>query len=273
MKKIKFYNNRFSFMEKPLLILSVLSIPIYALKLFDIENTDLIYTAVTVIIVLSALFLNVKNLKKVKIVLFILVLSAIFFIFCYDKIVLFLADYSKDSPLKFGIINTLFNTFGLNDYQNYIDFTGYGGSHLINNEIVSGAVNIFKNNPGSKIVSQFLTARFLLIFSLFGFAASMGRKNIIIIIIAVIAVITGNCAALLLALLFLVPVYYLLVLISSFACSFVSSAVGIKLGFFHSASVFELLVHNDNKIYALIICVFVFCLSYYLARLVEERVE
>ena len=51
-------------MEKPLLILSVLSITIYALKLFDIENTDLIYTAVTVIIVLSALFLNVKNLKK-----------------------------------------------------------------------------------------------------------------------------------------------------------------------------------------------------------------
>ena len=101
----------------------------------------------------------------------------------------------------------------------------------------------------------------------------MGRKNIIIIIIAVIAVITGNCTALLLAFLFLVPVYYLLVLISSFACSFVSSAVGIKLGFFHSPSVFELLVHNDNKIYALIICVFVFCLSYYLARLVKERVE
>lgn len=273
MKKIKFYNNRFSFMEKPLLILSLLSIPIYILKLFDIENTDLIYTAVTAIIVLSALFLNIKNQKKVKIILLGLVSSAIIFIFCYDKTVLFLADYSKNSPMKFSIINTLFNTFGFYDYQNFIDFTGYGGSHLMNNEIVCGAINIFINNPASKVVSQFLTARCLLIYSLSGFAVSLGRKNMNIMIIAAIAIITGNYTVLLLAFLFLVPVYYLLVLISSFICSFVSSAVGIKLGFYRSPSIFELLIHNDNKIYALVICVFVFCLSYYLARLVKERVE
>lgn len=273
MKKIKFYNNRFSFMEKPLLILSVLSIPIYALKLFNIENSDLIYTALTLIIVLSVLFLNVKNLKKVKIVLLILVLSAILFIFCYDKIVLFLADYSKNSPMKFSIINTIFNTFGFYDYQNFIDFTGYGGSYLINNEIVCGAINIFKNNPDSKVVSQFLTARFLLIYSLSGFAVSLGRKNMNIMIIAAVAIITGNYTVLLLAFLFLVPVYYLLVLISSFICSFVSSVVGIKLGFYYSPSVFELLIHNDNKIYSLFICIFVLCLSYYLARLVKEKFE
>lgn len=260
-------------MEKPLLILSVLSIPIYVLKFFDIENTDLIYTAFTIIIVLSALFLNVKNQKKVKIILIVLVLSAMIFIFCYDKIVLFLVDYSKSSPLKFSIINILFNTCGLNDYQNLIDFTGYGGSYLINEKIVCGAVNIFKNNPLSKVVSQFLTDRFLLVFSLSGFAFSLGRKNINILLIAVVALITGNYTALLLSFLFLVPVYFLLGLISSFVCSFISSVIGIKLGFYHSPSVFELLVYNDSKIYALVICVFVFCLSYYLARLVKERVE
>lgn len=260
-------------MEKPLLILSVLSIPVYVLKLFSVDNADIIYTAVTVIIVLSAIFANVKNQKKVKIILFVLILSVIIFIFCYDKIVIFLADYSKNSPLKFSIINTLFNTFGFYNYRNYIDFTGYGGAYLINNEIVCGAVNIFKNSPSSKVVSLFLTSRFLLVFSLSGFAVSLRKKNINIMIIAAVAIITGNCTALLLIFLFLVPVYYLLVLISSFACSFVSSAVGIKLGFYHSPSVFELLIHNDNKIYALVICIFVFCLSYYLARLVKERVE
>lgn len=273
MKKIKFYNNRFSFIEKPLLILSLLSITAYIFKLFDINNVDIIYTAITIIIVLSALFSNIRNQKQVKIILLILILSATIFIFFYNKFVLLIADYSKSSSFKFSIINTLFNTFGFYDYQNLIDFTGYGGSYLINKEIVCGAVNIFKNNPDSKVVSQFLTARFLLVFSLLGFAVSLGRKNINIIIIAVIAIITGNFTPLLLVFLFILPLYYLLVLISSFFCSFVSSVVGIKLGFYYSPSIFELLIHNDNKIYAFVICVFAFCISYYLARLVKEKVE
>lgn len=273
MKKIQFYNNNFSFFEKPLLILSFLSIPIYVLKLFSVENSDLFFTGLTVITVLSALFLNFRQAKKVKILGLILIAVIVIFVCFYDEILLRILNFSKDNSLKFSTINIVSNTLGFYDFQNYVDFTGFGGSFITNGEIISGAVNIFKNNPESKVVSEFLTARFLLTFSLSGFAFSLIKENKNLLIISLIAIITGNLTPLLLLFLFILPIFYFLSLISSFACGFISSVLSIKSGFYHSPSVFELLICNENKIYSLAVCVFAFCISYYLARLVKERVE
>jgi len=273
MKKLKLKNCRLEFMIKPILVLSVISIPVYVMKLLKIETADMFFSAMVFAAVIFSLIYNFRERKKIFFVIAAALILIIFYISFYDNVINILIKISNKSAIKFGIINTAFNTFGLYDFQNFADYTSFGGSFFISNKIVCGAVNIFKANPESGVVSQFLTARFLLLFSLCGIAFSIGRKNINICLIAIISLLTGNYTALLLLFAFVYPVYYLLILIASFACSFTASAVSIKLGFFCAPSIFELFIHNSNRVYAVVVCVLVFSVSYYFASLVKEKLK
>lgn len=260
-------------MIKPILILSVISIPVYIMKLFKIEIADMLFSVIVFAFLTFSLIYNFKEKKKIISVIAAALILIVLYISFYDNIVNILMKFSSESAVKFGMINTIFNTFGLYDFQNFADYTSYGGSFFINNKIVCGAVNVFKSNPESRVVSQFLTSRFLLLFSLCGIAFSIGRKNINICLIVLFSLLTGNYTALLLLFAFAYPVYYLLILIASFACSFVASAVSIRLGFICAPSIFELLIHNSNKVYAVVVCVLVFSVSYYFASLVKEKLK
>ena len=271
MKKLKIKNDRFDFMVKPLMLLSLFSIIIYVLKLFGIEDADTLYSAAVFITVVFVFMKNTKSIKQARLFITLTILFIIIYICFYDSIVKVLIEFAKNSAIKFSMINTIFNTVGLYDFQNLADTASYGGSFLINSQIVNGAVNIFKMNSASKVISQFLTYRFLFLFSLVGILLSIGRRNINICFIVLAACLTGNYTAILLLLLFVFPVYYLIALISSFACCFISSVIGIKFGFLCSPSVFELFIHNENKIYAVVVCVLVLCVSYYSASLVKEK--
>lgn len=273
MKKIKMKNYNFGFMIKPLLILSILSIPIYVMKLFEIKNADILYSAAVFIIIVLSLMLNIKNTKTLKLFIVMIFFLIIAYICFYDKTVLLFINFCKNSAVKFGMMNTIFNTFGLYDFQNFADYSSYGGSFYMNQEIVNGSVNAFKMNPLSSVVSQFLTSRYLLLFSLSGIALAEHHKNLNCWLIVMISLLTGSPTALLLLLLFIHPVNYLLSLIAAFVCCFVSSAVGIKFGFLYAPSVFELLLQNENKIYSMVVCMLFFCISYYSARLVNEKLK
>lgn len=273
MKKINLKNYSLDFMINPLFLLSLLSVPVYAFKLFGVENMDIIYSSAVFSIVVFALFYNIKDIKKIKILFILIVILLILYICFYDKLIEMLISFAGKSAVKFGMINTIFNSFGLYDFQNLADNTSYGGSFLISGRIVNGAVNAFKLNSCISSVSQFLSARFLLIFSLSGILLALGGKNIKVCLAVLVAVFTGNYTVLLLLLVFQFPVHYLLSLIASFACSFVSYAVDLKLGFICSPSVFELLIHNTNRVYSVVVCIFVFCISYYAASLAKDKLK
>ncbi len=271
MKRMKWKNNSLEFMIKPILFLSVISIVFYILKLIGAPNADNLYSASVIIIVLSALFCNIKNKRKTLIILLLFVFLITVYIFFYDKIVKMLIQFSSGSAVKFSMINTIFNTFGFFDFQNYADYTSYGGSVIIDNDIVNGAVNIFMHNKSSKAVSQFLTSRFLMNFSVCAIAFAVGRKNFLICLIALISLFTGCLTPLLLLFVCVFPVCYLISLLASFASGLISFVIGIKFGFVCSPSIFELFIHNSNRIYSLVVCVLVFCVSYYFASLVKEK--
>lgn len=272
MKKIKFYNNQFEYLKKALMFLSVTSILFYVLKLFGIDGLDRIFSAVVYITILSAVFINHKSSKKIKIMLLFIAIGIIVYLLFYDKLVIFSADFAKGNTLRFNIINLIYKTLGLNDFENYFDFTGYGGSYFINNQIVNGAVNIFKLNPESKVISQYITTRYLLIYSIFGMSVAVGKDDKFLILTALISVITGNVSLILLSILLFYPLLYLITIVYCFVFAFLSSIVGLKIGFMCSPSLFELIFNNSNIIYSLLICLFVFCLSYYFARLVKEKI-
>lgn len=271
MKKMKWKNDSLEFMIKPILLLSVISIVFYILKLIGAENTDNLYSASVIIIVFSALFCNMKNKKKTFILFLLLAFLITIYICFYDKIVKMLIQFSSGSAVKFSMINTIFSTFAFFDFQNYVDYTSYGGSVIIDNEIVNGAVNIFMHNQSSKFVSRFLTSRFLMNFSVSAIAFAVGRKDIKICIITLISLLTGCLTPLLLLFFCVFPVCYLMSLLVSFASGLISSVIGIKFGFICSPSIFELFIHNSNRIYVLVVCVLVFCVSYYSACLVKEK--
>jgi len=273
MKKINLKNKSLNFMLNPLFLLSVLSVPVYILRLLGVENADTVYSAAVFVIVVFALFYNIGDVKKFKILFTVMLVLLIVYICFYDKLTDLLIKFSEKSAVRFGMLNTIFNTFGLYDFQNLADGTSHGGSFLINGKIVNGAVEAFKQNSFASGVSQFLTARFLLLFSLCGILLALGGKNIKICIAVLFAVLTGNYTVLLLFLAFLFPVHYLLSLIASFACSFVAAAMDLKFGFYCAPSAFELFIHNSNRIYSAVLCVFVFCISFYSASLAKEKLK
>ncbi len=147
MKKLKLKNRRLEFMIKPILVLSVISIPVYIMKLFKIEIADVLFSAIVFAAVIFSLIYNFKEKKKIVTVIAAALILIILYISFYNNIVNILIKFSSESAIKFGMINTIFNTFGLYDSQNFVDYTSYGGSFFINNEIVCGAVNVFKSNP------------------------------------------------------------------------------------------------------------------------------
>lgn len=263
----------FTFLLKPLMLLSVLSAVTYALKLMGVAASDKIFFTAAVI-TLVPFILNEIRSKYNKISLMILLFAFILlYLYIYDDFVFFLAGKCKNNGISFGMLNSLFNTFGLTDFQNLIYHTSYGGAKLINGEIVTGAVDIFSASETCREGSMFLCGKYFILFSSAGISLSIRKKRKEILFITVFALLSGNLTPYLIALLFVYTPYYFIFILFSFISFFISNTAMIRGGFFADGSLFELAVHHDNIIHILAIGGFLCAVSYYFSRLAKEKIK
>ena len=262
-----------SYLLKPFMILSFLSAVVYALKLLGVENTDKVFFVCMVILIIPIVLNHIKNLNNKLSLMLILFIFVILYLYVYDDFLIFLAKKCKNNGIVFGALNSVFNTFGLTDFENLIFYTSYGGAKLINGEIATGAVDIFMLKSSSIEASVYLVGRFLSLFSALGIALSIHKHRKAVLFITLFSFLSGNFTVYLLALLLIFPQNYFVFLLFNFISYFIANVAMIKGGFAVNSSIFEMFVYCDNYVYVLAVGLFLCAVSYYVSRLAKERLK
>ena len=272
LKKIRIKNKYdFGFLMKPLTALSVFSAVVYALKILGFEQADIFMTASLWAVVTVCVLIRAKNPYKRLTVILLDLIGAVLYIGIYDEVVVFAAEKSSGGGVKFGMLNTLFSTFGLYDYEELMFRTSYGGAKIINGVFATGAADIFLLNPNGREASLFLCGKYLSLFAASGVALSFKKHKKEALLIVLFAFLTGDITVFLIMLLLVcAPLYFVFILLVFF-CFFISAAAGLKSGFSVNASVFEFFIYGDNIAYTVILGIFICAVSYYLSRLVKEK--
>lgn len=270
-KKINIKRYNLSFLIKPLAMLSALSPLFYVLKIYNVQNTGYIYLYTIFSVLLESVWTNCKNPHKKINLFFIIIILMTLYIAVYDDFVIFLAEKCENSGVKFGVLNSIFNTFGLTDFENLIYYTSYGGAKYINGNIVTGAIDIFIEKHNSDAVHTFLGGELLTIFILPGIVLSFKKNKKEALIITAFAMLTGDFTVYLFMLLFVYTPYYFIFLLFNFICFLIANTAEMNYGFAVHSSFFELLFYNKNLVYIFAVGIFMCAVAYYFSRLVTEK--
>ena len=206
-----------------------------------------------------------------SIIIYLIILSA-YISECAESFV----AYLPENLFFFTFADTVLNGFGIFDYENLLFKTSLGGAKLVNGELICGFINLAKNNPASK-AALYLCAKAVFVFSLCGICLSKlhyekeFRKEILIISLCI--VLTGNPFPALLLLFICDRKLYFLSLCFVFLSCVAAKLADKALLFTVNPSVFELLLNSTARAYHLALLAFAVSVSYYLSRLVTERLK
>lgn len=267
----KKYN--FEYLYKPLMILSVFSVIMYVFKLNGFEYADDLFMFAELSVLLISYFRNCRNINHIQICLSVIFTGIVFYICLYDDVVFLIAEKCRKNGIAFGVTNAVLNTFSLNDLENLIYHTSFGGSKFINGEIITGAVDIFRAKSATSESAMFLCGKYLIMFSIIGIVLSINKHKNEAYLIALAAVLTGNISVFLIMLLFNFTPLYFVALLFVFFCYLISNLALIKSGFYCSGSLIELFIQKENLIYIFAIGIFICAVSYYASRLVKEKLK
>lgn len=271
-KKIRIeFKHDFSFLLKPLMLLSVLSVVAYGLKFIEVPFADDLMLFAVIVVITAALINHTKSVYKRISMMLILLIAFVLYINVYDDMVIFLAKKCENNGIFFGVINSIFNTFGLTDFQELIYHTSYGGAKLISGKIATGAVDIYLLNNACREASMFLCGKYLSLFAGLGISFAIDKHRKEVLFITLFTFLTGNMTAYLLMLLLVFTPYYFIFLLFNFFCYFIPTVADIQGGFFVNGSLFELFIHRDNIVFMIVLGIFICAVAYYFSRLVKEK--
>ena len=119
-----------------------------------------------------------KNLNLITGSLLILLCSVIFavlFTYLYDYyknlimvISTFISNKGNLSSALFVLINTILSAFDVSSFSDMFYYKSFGSSTVIGTNVISGAINLFKNDISSNSVNMYLSGHSYLIFLLSG---------------------------------------------------------------------------------------------------------
>ena len=207
-KKIKIeFKHDYTFLLRPLMLLSIISAVAYALKFLGFSFADYLMLASVIVIISVALINHSKDIyKRISVILIMLILSVLY-IGVYDDITISLAQKCENNGIFFGVVNSIFNTFGLTDFQELIYHTSYGGAKLINGSLGTGAVDIYVMNNFCREASTYLCGKYLSLFAGLGISFGIGKYKKEVLFITLFAFLTGNVTPYLLMLLLVFTPY------------------------------------------------------------------
>ena len=127
-----------------------------------------------------------KNLNLITGSLLILLCSVIFavlFTYLYDYyknlimvISTFISNKGNLSSALFGLINTVLSAFDVSSFSDMFYYKSFGSSTVIGTNVISGAINLFKNDISSNSVNMYLSGHSYLIFLLLGAFSFLNTK-------------------------------------------------------------------------------------------------
>ena len=177
----------------------------------------------------------------------------------------------------FGSLSNLFDILFSNRFTQLFYHYGYSKTELINNGVVSGAVDIFKADENNSVISTYLTGKYFVnIFLTLGvFFALYKRLNeevrLTFAAVCLTAILTGDVRLFSLFILIFNPVIYLAYLLAVSVSYLLPSLIKLNIGFENNGSIIELIKYGNSWGYFLISGVVLAVLMYFLSNLVMSK--
>lgn len=200
--------------------------------------------------------------------------------YLYDLLKIF-AGAVQGKPALFGLINNFYTIAFTDNFADLFYHKGYSQSMLINDRLISGAVDIFSSdtdNPQS-VVSKYLSGKYFVnIFVSAGvFAALYSKFNknekYGFVLITLLALVFGDVKLLSLFILIYNPFLYLCYLGLTFICYAAARMIDIRIGFIDNGSVFELFKYGNSWLYFILCGVVIAFLTYFAFVLTLSRFD
>lgn len=187
----------------------------------------------------------------------------------------------KGKGALFGAINNFYNIAFSKNLEELFYHKEYSGTTLINGNLISGVVDIFKANTQNPnyAVAKFLTGKYFenifLTLGLFIALYSRFDKKIksAFVLIALLAVVFGDTRLFSLFILLYNPMLYLCYLILIAISYLVSSMLDIRIGFIQNGSLFELFRYGNNYLYFILTGVVLIALTYFASSIILSKFD
>ncbi len=180
------------------------------------------------------------------------------------------------SSALFSAIDSIFTLLGVDNFRDLFFYKSYGGSQLIDGNIVTGIKDLFNSGYNGDLVSAFLSGHYYLLFGVSGICVSMMSKlknaqKTVLIIMTVSSVISGDLTYLFLFILLESPFLFLSVIFIS-VLSFVSAyLLKLSIGYVFNGGIIEMIINSDNYVYLLAGGVVFFTIGYFLFKFSNEK--
>lgn len=181
------------------------------------------------------------------------------------------------SSILFGGVNSIFSLFDSSLFSDMFFYKSTGGSLFYNEQIVTGAKDLFENGYTGNLVSNFLSGKYYLIFALSGLAVSIssdlkGVQKNVLLIVCTTSLISGNLSLLMLFLL-LENLFMLVPIILLSMLSYASAALlKLGMGYLGNGGIIELAMSlNDKWIYLLAGVAVMSVLGYFCGKYFVEK--
>lgn len=161
------------------------------------------------------------------------------------------------SSVIFSIIKTALSLFGNTGFADLFFYKSYGGTAIIDNELITGIKDLFENGYSGELIADYCSGHFFLLFALVGVTLALadmlkGIQKICLIVTACCAVLSGNISLLLLFIFFESWHFYLSVILMS-ALSYISAVLlDIRAGYLFNGGIAELIINIDKPLYLIV---------------------
>ena len=213
--------------------------------------------------------------------LIISVLVSVLFVLLREEYIVLLKSIAQavgKRSAAFGVLDNVFNLFSGRAFEDLFYYKSYSAVAHTDGRVVTGAVDIFKSSTAApSSAARYLTGRyFAAIFIPLGFFAALcGRLEkealLSFFFAFLLSAVSGDERLFYLLLLLVSPILYVGALAALFLAYLVSAFVDIRIGFYVSPSVIELIKYMNKPVYFVITAIIITVLSYYLCKLIALR--
>lgn len=158
------------------------------------------------------------------------------------------------SSLLFSLLNSILTLFDIDTLSDMFFYKSYGGTILIDENIVTGVKDLFDYGYSGSLISYYLSGHYFMLFSFSGMAWSLlgelreGEKTALLIT-AVCAVLSGNVSLLMLFFLIESPFLFLSAAAVSVLGYIASSILDLGTGYICSGGIIEMLFNLNKPVY------------------------
>lgn len=188
----------------------------------------------------------------------------------------FISNKGNLSSALFGLINTVLSAFDVSSFSDMFYYKSFGSSTVIGTNVISGAINLFKNDISSNSVNMYLSGHSYLIFLLLGAFSFLNTKlkgfeKFVFIIVFASMFLCGNVNYFLFYIFIESPYMFYSICVMASLCYFSAAIIQISSGFIYGGGIFEILLNSDKYVYLITGSIVFVAIGYFVSKYFYEK--